>query len=91
MGLAEWGRFAGLLHDVDKYADPFQAKLRGSSQRFDHSAPGASLAIDRYGEPSGKMLAFCHHAAVLQTTGDSYRLAAAKRNRRPAAGKREAR
>ena len=31
------------------------------------------------------------HAAVLQTTGDGYRLAAAKRNRRPAAGKREAR
>ena len=32
-----------------------------------------------------------HHAAVLQTTGDSYRLAAAKRNRRPAAGKKGAR
>ena len=45
------------------------------------SALGAVIVIDR----------IVRHAAVLQTTGDSYRLAAAKRNRRPAAGKREAR
>ena len=71
VGLAEWGRVAGLLHDVGKYADPFQAKLKGSSQRFDHSASGARIAIDRYGappeNPSGKMLAFCvagHHAGL---------------------------
>ena len=32
-----------------------------------------------------------HHAAVLQTTGDSYRLAAAKRNRAPASGRKGAR
>ena len=32
-----------------------------------------------------------HHAAVLQTTGDSYRLAAAKRNRGPSSGRKGAR
>ena len=32
-----------------------------------------------------------HHAAVLQTAGDSYRLAAAKRNRGPASGRKGAR
>ena len=38
-GLAEWGRAAGLLHDVGKYADQFQARLEGSRRPFDHSAP----------------------------------------------------
>ncbi len=32
-----------------------------------------------------------HHATVLQTTGDSYRLAAAKRSQAPASGKKGAR
>ena len=66
-GLAEWGRVAGLLHDIGKYADRFQDRLEGSPRRFDHAAPGASLAIDRYGPRSGKMLAFCvagHHAGL---------------------------
>ena len=67
VGLAEWGRAAGLLHDVGKYTDQFQARLEGSRRRFDHSAPGAKLAIDRYGNLPGKMLAFCvagHHAGL---------------------------
>ena len=66
-GFAELGRAAGLLHDIGKYADEFQARLEGSPRRFDHAAPGAKLAIDRYGQPLGKMLAFCvagHHAGL---------------------------
>ena len=67
VGLAEWGRAAGLLHDVGKYTDGFQARLQGSARRFDHAAPGAKLAFDRYGAKLGKMLAFCvagHHAGL---------------------------
>ena len=67
VGLAGWGRAAGLLHDVGKYTDQFQARLEGSRRRFDHAAPGARLAIDRYGNRLGKMLAFCiagHHAGL---------------------------
>ena len=67
VGLAEWGRAAGLLHDVGKYTDQFQARLEGSQRRFDHAAPGARLAVDRYGDRLGKMLAFCvagHHAGL---------------------------
>ena len=67
VGLAEWGRAAGLLHDVGKYADQFQARLEGSPRRFDHAAPGAKLAVERYRDPIGKMLAFCvagHHAGL---------------------------
>ena len=67
VGLAGWGRAAGLLHDVGKYTDQFQARLEGSGRPFDHSAPGARLAVDRYGKLPGKMLAFCiagHHAGL---------------------------
>ena len=66
-GLAEWSRAAGLLHDVGKYADQFQARLEGRRRPFDHAAPGARLAVDRYGKLPGKMLAFCvagHHAGL---------------------------
>ena len=67
VGLAEWGRAAGLLHDLGKYTDQFQARLEGSPRRFDHAAPGARLAVARYENPSGKMLAFCvagHHTGL---------------------------
>lgn len=67
VGLPELGRASGLLHDLGKYADRFQARLEGSRQRFDHAAPGAKLAMDRYGQPLGKMLAFCvagHHTGL---------------------------
>lgn len=65
--LAEWGRAAGLLHDLGKYTDRFQARLEGDHRRFDHSSPGARVATDRYERPTGKMLAFCiagHHAGL---------------------------
>ena len=67
VGLAELGRVAGLLHDLGKYAEEFQTRLEGSSRRFDHAAPGARLAIDRYGNQFGKILAFCvagHHTGL---------------------------
>ena len=43
--------------------------------------PAAAAVIDR----------IVHHATVLQTTGGSFRLQAAKRNQAPAPGKRGAR
>ena len=67
VGIAELGRVAGLLHDLGKYAEQFQARLEGNPRRFDHAAPGAKLAKHRYGDVLGKMLAFCvagHHAGL---------------------------
>ncbi len=67
VGLDELGRVTGVLHDLGKYTDQFQARLEGSPRRFDHAAPGARLAVDRYGDLLGKMLAFCvagHHAGL---------------------------
>ena len=67
VALAEFGRASGLLHDLGKYTEQFRARLQGSPRPFDHAAPGARLALDRYGHPLGKMLAFCvagHHAGL---------------------------
>ncbi len=58
-GLAEFGRVAGLLHDLGKCTAAFQAHLKGDHRRFDQAAPGAKVAIKRYGCVFGKMLAFC--------------------------------
>ena len=70
-GLGELGRVAGLLHDLGKYTDGFQARLAGDGARVDHSTAGARFAIDTYGPALGKMLAFCiagHHAGLANGT-----------------------
>ena len=66
VGGTEIGRVAGLLHDLGKYTQEFQKRLAGGP-RVNHSTAGAKLAIDRYGDTLGKMLAFCvagHHAGL---------------------------
>ena len=40
----EAGRTAGLLHDIGKYSEQFQKRIRGSSLRVDHSTAGAQTA-----------------------------------------------
>jgi len=43
-GASELARVAGLLHDVGKYSDSFQRKLKGEALRVDHSTAGARAA-----------------------------------------------
>lgn len=60
----EWGRLAGLYHDVGKYSKEFQEYIRGAYHgRVDHSTAGAKLMI----ENQMFLLAFCiagHHAGL---------------------------
>ena len=66
-GCDDIGRAAGLLHDLGKYTKEFQDRLAGDITRVDHSTAGAKVAIERYGNMLGKMLAFCiagHHAGL---------------------------
>ena len=66
-GCADLGMAAGLLHDLGKYTLEFQGRLAGDNTRVNHSTAGAKIAIERYGEKMGKLLAFCiagHHAGL---------------------------
>ncbi len=67
---AEWGRLAGLWHDLGKYLPEFQRRLRGSGESVEHSGAGAALAYakDRI---AGLPLAFAiagHHAGLANLT-----------------------
>lgn len=67
VGCADLGMAAGLLHDLGKYSLEFQNRLSGNQNRVNHSTAGAGIAIERYGEKLGKLLAFCiagHHAGL---------------------------
>lgn len=65
-GAGELAQVAGLLHDLGKYSQAFQQRLRGSNIRADHSTAGAKIAVERWGK-LGKILAFVvagHHAGL---------------------------
>lgn len=68
----EFGRIAGLLHDIGKYSSEFQDRLAGDPTRVDHSTAGAQLAIERLGPKIGTLLAFAiagHHAGLADGVG----------------------
>ncbi|MEO1041452.1 MAG: CRISPR-associated endonuclease Cas3'' [Pseudomonadota bacterium] len=56
----------GLLHDLGKYTEGFQARLRNDPKKVDHSTAGAQLACERYGL-LGQLMAYAlagHHAGL---------------------------
>ncbi len=77
-GVNEWGRLAGLWHDLGKYSADFQSYLIASSEpagsvngnavsRVDHSTRGAQHATQHAGQAMGHVLAYCiagHHGGL---------------------------
>lgn len=57
----------GLLHDIGKYMDEFQKRIRGAQIRVEHSMCGAIAAGDLFPNVMGLMMQFCiagHHSGL---------------------------
>lgn len=70
-GAAEIARYTALLHDLGKYSERFQNRLRGG-KRVDHATAGAKEAITRW-KMTGKLMAYCiagHHAGLANGSGE---------------------
>ncbi|UHA71861.1 CRISPR-associated helicase Cas3' [Paenibacillus sp. 481] len=64
---SEWGSAIGLLHDLGKYSDKFQRRLKGSSIRVDHSTAGAQAIMKHWGKNYGIIPAYIiagHHSGL---------------------------
>ena len=62
----------GRLHDLGKYSEPFNRRLHGGPS-VDHSTAGAKIAVERWGNVIGKLMAFCiagHHAGLANGNGE---------------------
>lgn len=46
-GVGQLAYLAGILHDIGKYSDLFQQRVRGSKVRVDHSTAGAKWILDK--------------------------------------------
>ncbi|RPD83494.1 CRISPR-associated helicase Cas3' [Neisseria weixii] len=71
-GAEETARHTGLLHDLGKYTPEFAARLRGGKS-VDHATAGAKIAVERFSDKAGKLMAFCiagHHAGLANGDGD---------------------
>ena len=60
---AEQGRLAGMAHDIGKFSEPFQRRLRGEPVQVDHSTAGAYECCLR-GQPFAAMAVAGHHAGL---------------------------
>lgn len=63
---AQWGKMAGLYHDIGKYSAAFQRRILEDGPRVDHSTAGALLMKKIKNGP----LALCiasHHSGLLDT------------------------
>lgn len=57
----------GLLHDIGKYMDEFQKRIRGAQIRVEHSMCGAIAAGELFPNVMGLMMQFCitgHHSGL---------------------------
>lgn len=69
---AEEAALAGLLHDLGKYGDRFQARLHGKDKGLDHWSQGASLAL-RHHAVAAALAIEGHHIGLQRGSKDSLR------------------
>ena len=62
-GAGDQGRLAGLAHDLGKYSDAFQRRLRGSKTRVDHATAGAAECC-KQGQACAAFAVAGHHGGI---------------------------
>lgn len=67
-GARDQGYYCGLLHDIGKYSDKFQRRIRGENIQVDHSTAGASTAFKNGNIPAA--LCICGHHSGLPYLGN---------------------
>ena len=70
---ADEAHLAGLLHDLGKYADRFQARLRGEDSGLDHWSQGAWLAVVRHRARAAALAIQGHHVGLRRGDAPSLR------------------
>ena len=66
-GSAPWAAeadLAGLLHDIGKYGDLFQGRLRGEQSGIDHWSLGAWIALQQYKAIAAALACQGHHVGL---------------------------
>ncbi len=66
-GVARWAdeaALAGLLHDLGKYADRFQARLAGRDSGLDHWSQGAWIALSQHRAVAAALAIQGHHVGL---------------------------
>jgi CRISPR-associated helicase Cas3/CRISPR-associated endonuclease Cas3-HD len=67
-GNGEFAAECGILHDIGKYSDDFQRRIRGEGKRCDHTTAGARIAFKI--SIFGKLAAYCiagHHGGLMDS------------------------
>lgn len=62
---------AGLLHDLGKYGDLFQARLQGKEAGLDHWSSGAVAALKPYGALAAALVIEGHHIGLQAAASDA--------------------
>lgn len=67
------GELAGLLHDLGKYGELFQERLKGKVHGIDHWSPGAWATLTQYRALAVTAAIQGHHLGLQQLDADSLR------------------
>lgn len=70
---ADEAHLAGLLHDIGKYADRFQARLHGKDSGLDHWSQGAWLALSKCQAVAAALAVQGHHVGLQRASEQALR------------------